>query len=175
MYSDKFERAFSRSLSHEGGFVNDSDDAGGATKYGISLRTYGKVFPIATVETIKNLTIDDAKKIYLEHFWLFYKYEQIEDFDLSIKVFDAAINMGAKQAHICLQRALRAVGFELEEDGVIGKNTLAALNRTQSSEWNFSILCAFRSELAGFYRLLVEQKPQCKKFLKGWLNNRAYS
>jgi lysozyme family protein len=52
-----------------------------------------------------------------------------------------------------LQRALRAVGFDLKDDEVIGRRTLEALNRTEQPEWNFAILCAFRSECAGYYRL----------------------
>lgn len=37
-YSDKFKHAVQVVLKHEGGFVNDKNDRGGATKAGISLR-----------------------------------------------------------------------------------------------------------------------------------------
>lgn len=169
-----FNKAFNNSLAHEGGFVNDPDDAGGATKYGITLKTYRESHPAATVETIKNLTVKDAEEFYFNEFWLRYGYDRISVDDLAIKIFDAAINMGTRQAHLCLQRALNCVGFKLSEDGQIGEETLTALNHGGCPEWQFAILCAYRSELAGFYRLLAETKPKNKKFLKGWLR-RAYS
>lgn len=167
-------KAFNNSLAHEGGFVNDPDDAGGATKYGITLKTYKESHPEATVETIKNLTVKDAEEFYFKEFWLRYGYDRISVDDLAIKIFDAAINMGTRQAHLCLQRALNCVGFKLSEDGQIGEETLTALNHGGCPEWQFAILCAYRSELAGFYRLLAETKPKNKKFLAGWLR-RAYS
>lgn len=169
-----FNKAFNNSLGHEGGFVNDPDDAGGATKYGITLKTYKESHPAATVETIKNLSVKDAEEFYFKEFWLRYGYDRISVDDLAIKIFDAAINMGTRQAHLCLQRALNCVGFKLSEDGQIGEETLTALNHGGCPEWQFAILCAYRSELAGFYRLLAETKPKNKKFLAGWLR-RAYS
>lgn len=174
MYKMVFNKAFNNSLVHEGGFVNDPDDAGGATKYGISLKTYRNNHPEATVETIKNLSLKDAEDFYYHNFWLHYGYDHISVDDLAIKIFDAAINTGTRQAHLCLQRALNCVGAKLQEDGVIGEQTLNALNHGGCPEWHFAILCAFRSELAGFYRLLATIKPQNKKFLTGWLR-RAYS
>lgn len=169
-----FDRAFSNSLGHEGGFVNDPNDAGGATKYGICLKTYKQFHPQATIETIKNLDLKEAKAFYHNRFWRVFHYDKIENTDLAIKIFDASINMGASQAHKCLQRALNSVGFSLNDDGILGDETLQALNRTAQPEWNFAILCAFRSEIAGFYRLLAAIKPQNQKFLKGWLK-RAYA
>lgn len=46
----------------EGGYVNDPDDPGGETNFGISKRSFPDV-------DIKNLTKDEAKEIYREHFW----------------------------------------------------------------------------------------------------------
>lgn len=170
-----FNKAFNNSLAHEGGFVNDPADSGGATKYGITLKTYREKHPEATIDAIKNLTVKDAEDFYFKEFWLRYGYDRITIEDLAVKIFDAAINMGAQQAHICLQRALNCVGFKLVEDGHIGEQTLNALNHGGNPEWQFAILCAYRSELAGFYRLLAEKKSQNKKFLNGWLKKRAYS
>lgn len=173
--SDKpvFDRAFDNSLAKEGGFVNDPDDTGGATKYGISLRTYRLYYPEANSTTIQNLSVNDAKAFYYTYFWQANCYDEIKNPDLAIKVFDACINMGPRQAHLCLQRALNCVGFKLIEDGRLGQETLKALNHTECPEWSFAILCAFRSELAGYYRLLAATKPKLQKFLNGWIA-RAY-
>lgn len=169
-----FQQAFYKALGHEGGFVDDPADAGGATKYGISLRLYKQYYPDATAKNIKNLTLDEAKVFYHQYFWLENHYNEIKNTDLAVKIFDACINMGPRQAHVCLQRALNCVGFSLAEDGVLGAKTIEALNHTGSPEWGYAILCAYRSELAGFYRALVAQKPAQSKFINGWLK-RAYS
>ena len=50
-----FDEIIEKVLEHEGGYVNDPDDLGGETKYGITKRFYPDV-------DIKNLTIDGAKE-----------------------------------------------------------------------------------------------------------------
>ena len=46
-----FDIAFKLTIGHEGGYVNDPDDPGGETNYGISKRSYPDV-------DIANITID---------------------------------------------------------------------------------------------------------------------
>ena len=79
-----FNKAFNNSLGHEGGFVTAPDDAGGATKSGITLKTYMQSHPEATVETIKNLTVKDAEDFYFNEFWLRYGYDRISVDELAI-------------------------------------------------------------------------------------------
>lgn len=169
-----FDRAFSEALGHEGAFSNHSADRGGPTKYGITLKTYRQYYPTADIDTIRNLTVEQAKTFYFEHFWSTNNYDKIKVSDLAVKIFVACINMGPYQAHLCLQRALNCVGFKLSEDGQLGIKTLEAINRTGNPEWNFAILCTYRSELAGFYRVLAAKDATQKEFLNGWLK-RAYA
>lgn len=56
------DKVWERLLVVEGGYVNDPNDPGGETKYGISKRSYPHV-------DIKNLTKDDAKKIFVENYF----------------------------------------------------------------------------------------------------------
>ena len=58
-----FEEIIDHVIDHEGGYVNDPKDLGGETKYGISKRWYPEI-------NIKDLTIDDAKNIYYEDYWV---------------------------------------------------------------------------------------------------------
>ena len=58
----KFEMAINFVLPQEGGYVNDPDDAGGETNFGISKRKYPSV-------DIKNLTDLDAVAIYRRDYW----------------------------------------------------------------------------------------------------------
>jgi lysozyme family protein len=162
MYSDKFLKAFDYMLKHEGGYVNDSADPGGETRYGISKRSYPNL-------NIKDLTLDQAREIYHRDFWTKAKCESINDENIATKFFDLAVNMGINQAVKLIQRALRAAGTQVVEDGVIGPITLAAINKADPTD----LLAALKSEAAGYYRLIAQANPSQKKFLDGWLN-RAY-
>jgi len=57
-----WERVGRSILRHEGGYVNNPNDPGGETKYGISKRSYPNV-------DIKNLTPEQALEIYHRDFW----------------------------------------------------------------------------------------------------------
>jgi lysozyme family protein len=110
MYSNKFLKAFDYLIQHEGGYSNNPTDADGETKYGISKRSYPHL-------DIKNLTREQARQIYFCDFWLKGKYEQINDENIAIKLFDLAVNVGISQVNKLIQRALRATA--VTEDGII--------------------------------------------------------
>jgi lysozyme family protein len=163
MQDEYYDRAFDELMKAEGGYVNDPADLGGETKYGISKRSYPNL-------DIKNITLDQAKAIYYEDFWLKNKCNVIYGYGLAEKLFSISVNMGCKQAGILLQRALRTLGVKLTEDGVIGPMTTAAMLRVDYA----SLLAALKSEAAGYYRLIANSIPSQNKFLLGWLN-RAYA
>ncbi|MBN2752597.1 MAG: hypothetical protein JXQ84_07800 [Rhodospirillaceae bacterium] len=180
----RFTAALALVLQHEGGFTNDPADPGGATQYGISLRTVVKVdadmnglldFDLdgdgdVDVDDIKALTPEAAAAYYRHQWWDKFGYGQIKDDHIAAKVFDLAVNMGAKQAHICLQRALRAAWLPTLEDGVLGPNTMRSVNAADPR----SLLAALKAEAAGFYRLLSATKTFLARYREGWLT-RAYS
>ncbi|MDR2723924.1 MAG: hypothetical protein LBB25_01795 [Holosporaceae bacterium] len=134
----------------------------GISTKGISKRSYPNL-------DIKNLTRDQAKEIYFRDFWLKGKYEQIEDENIAIKLFDLSVNMGIGQANKLVQRALLAVGVNVAEDGIIGSITLKAINEADPTD----LLAALKSESAGHYRLIANLNPSQKRFIEGWLS-RAY-
>lgn len=163
MYSRKFLRAFSSLIEFEGGYSNDSSDKGGETKFGVCKKQHAGL-------NIKSLTLDQAKKIYFEDYWLPHDYDKIKSINIAEKVFHGTVHTGARQSHLILQRALRAVGFKgLAEDGILGTETLKSVNIARQE----CLLPALRSEQAGFYRLLIAIKPAQRKFKLGWLR-RAY-
>jgi lysozyme family protein len=164
MYSSKFLKAFDYVLKHEGGYVNDKADPGGETKFGISKRSYPHL-------NINDLTLDQAREIYHRDFWTKAKCEQIVDENLAVKFFDLCVNMGISQAVRLVQRALRAAGQNVIEDGVIGPATLAAINKADPTD----LLAALKSEAAGFYRLIAQANPSQQRFIDGWLRRAYYS
>lgn len=173
--SQLFDRAIATVFAHEGGFADHPSDPGGATNFGISLRFLkglgldldgdGKI----DVNDIRTLGREDAAALYRREFWDRHGYDRLPD-DIAIKVMDLAVNMGARQAHKLLQRACRAAGEMIDDDGALGPVTLATARMFAPEV----LLPALRSEAAGFYRALVAGRPDLNPFLNGWLR-RAYS
>ena len=162
-YPSDFLAVIGRTLSFEGGYVDDPDDPGGATNFGISQRSYPDL-------DIKHLTRDQAIAIYYRDRWP--KYSQIRS-EVRGKLFDLGVNAGDREAAIILQRACRSITANLfpHEDGVIGPQTLNTVNSYSNPE---ALVCAIRSEAAGHYRVLVAEKSSRAKYVDGWLR-RAYS
>lgn len=170
-----FESAIKKTLKHEGGYNEVKGDAGGATNFGISLRFLKSIFKdnnTADIDhdgdvdanDIKNLTENQAKKIYYDHFWLANKCIYIESDDVAAKYFDMCVNMGGKQATKLLQQACNHLGHELVVDGVIGQGTLSAVNKIDERV----LLTLLRFECIIFYRKLVLGNAELAKFIKGW-------
>ena len=107
-----FDTAFNRLIDSEGGYVNDPADPGGETKFGISKRSYPDV-------DIANLTLEQAKAIYLRDFW-----NPLGDAHPAIKFqcFDFAVNSGIGTA---IRKLQLAVG--VADDGHWGPKSAAAL------------------------------------------------
>lgn len=161
-YSKNFEKAFEYLMQNEGEYVNDPNDPGGETKYGISKRSYPSL-------DIRNLTVEKAKEIYYRDFWMKGKFDQILDCTLAVQLFDFSVNLGIKVGIRLLQRAIRAGGINIQDDGIFGPMTLSCVKNSEPKV----LLAAIKSEAAGYYRWLVAKNPRLQKFLNGWLN-RAY-
>lgn len=176
-----FEPAVKVVLKHEGGYVNNPNDPGGATNFGISLRFLadhpeegdfnhdGHV----DAEDIRNMTPEQAMEVYKNEWWNKFNYGSIIDQTLATKVFDMSVNMGAKRAHIIVQTALNsAFGLKLSVDGVLGSATYSVINNC-TDDTEQTLMTAICDEQWGFYQRLIEQKPSLSVFAKGW-KNRAY-
>lgn len=152
---ERFKKAVELVLQHEGGYVNDPQDPGGETKYGISKRSYSRL-------DIKHLTRDMATQIYYDDWWNRHGYSMIADEELAAKVFDMAVNMGAKRAHMILQEALnRTTPWRLSVDGILGPLTLEAVN---NHPYPPLLLAELRLGAISFY--LGLNKP---RFISGWI------
>lgn len=145
-----FDRAIKYVLKHEGGLVNDKADPGGLTNRGITERDYPHL-------DIVNLTEAETIDIYRKDYWR-PVYDEMTDKDAACKIFDMAVNMGHRQAHRLLQRA---VG--VRDDGVFGNETLKAANECPD------LVQALCTQQAEFYHKLVIKRPVMLKFLRGWL------
>jgi len=157
-----FDQAVTQVLEAEGGFVNNPNDAGKATNFGITLailKEYRK--KDVTVEDVKNLKVEEAKAIYKSVFWDPMKLDQIQSLKLAKTLFNLCVNMGPSQASKFLQRALK-----VKDDGVIGPKTIAAANGLPESKACLEVI----KQAQIFYIHLVENKPSQITFLEGWIN-----
>lgn len=116
-----FDTAFDRLLGSEGGYVNNPDDPGGETNWGISKRSYPHV-------DIANLTKEGAKAIYLRDFWRRINADRMYD-GVAFQAFDFAVNSAIETAVRKLQTALGVA-----DDGYWGPVTQAAADSTSESD-----------------------------------------
>jgi len=182
---EKFNHALRALLALEGGLVDNPDDPGGITNYGVSLRTLSRLGHVDNdhdgvadydfngdgaidADDIRDMSETQVRQFYYHEFWHKYSYGGLPT-NVAIKTFDFAVNMGPRQAHKILQRALRTNGNYLKDDGILGNITRTLIGTCAPER----LVPAMRSEAAGFYRLLASQNPQAEQFLKGWLK-RAY-
>ena len=157
-------------LKHEGGFVNDPADPGGATNKGITFKTF-KAFakPLLgidpTLANLKALTNQQAGVIYKSQYWDKAQGDAIASQDLANIVIDFYVNAGVNATKL-FQRVLNKMGAKLEVDGKIGKAVLTALSGFDQKE----VYKNYKQGRIDYYQNLVKKNPKLKKFLKGWLN-----
>lgn len=177
-----FDQAIGLILENEGGYVNNPHDSGGSTNFGISLKFLKSLTPVdlsilpedvvsAINECLENNDLRnfrEAALLYRVFFWNRAYLSLIKFQGVATYVFDMCVHHGIKQAVKILQRALWAAHADIlfiEDDGIIGKKTLNAVNETVSD----FLLMTLRAERAGFCRLLAATRPKDKEFLDGWL------
>ena len=142
-------------IDREGGLVNDPDDKGGLTKYGITKR----FFPWVDIE---NLTKGEAVDIYKEHYWDKYRVNKIPE-DLQADYFDAMVNLGRRGAGRVVQEAINSTrGKKLKVDGIVGPNTMKEIHRINASRFK-----AYR--ILRYAKIVMSDKTQ-SKFYYGWFN-----
>ncbi|ACQ92359.1 protein of unknown function DUF847 [Tolumonas auensis DSM 9187] len=163
-----FQSAMDFLFSAEGGYGNDSIDRGGETKYGISDKRDGLADGLTDVDgdcrpdtAIKQLTKQQAEKIYYRDYWLAAHCDEIAVAapKLAIVMMDAAVNHGVVTAKRLLQRAAK-----VKEDGVIGPKTIGVI--ALRGDVLAGILLDVRES---YYRAIVVNNPSQSRFLRGWL------
>jgi lysozyme family protein len=146
--------AIQKTLVHEGGFVDNPADPGGATKYGITQKDM-------PAQNIRDLTTDQAIAYYKEHY-VKELYAQIVDQALGEKVFDMGVLFGVGTAVKLLQITL-VNKVSLVTDGEFGPGTLSAVNQ------HANLLPAYRAVLINHCMSVVNSKPETSVFVRGWV------
>ena len=166
-------------VAREGGYVNDPDDPGGATNFGVTIGTLrrlgrdldgdGRV----TTRDVKRLTEEEAIQIFLEHYFHRPRIGALPK-PLWATVFDMYVNAGANGVKI-LQRLVTDMGWPLQADGVIGPKTLAAVKAAYEAAPDH-MADAYGIARRNYYYALADQRPASRKFARrrdggkgGWI------
>ncbi|MQY41569.1 peptidoglycan-binding protein [Epibacterium sp. SM1969] len=166
-------------IAREGGYVNDADDPGGATKYGVTLATLKRYGHDKTGDgridhhDLKLLEKRDALRIFVDHY---YKAPRIDLLPAEIQdsVFDMSVNAGRNAVRI-LQRVLVQMGYALKVDGRIGPKTTRACRA--AADVNVSALRdAYGIARRNYYFAIGDRRPSSRKYVRsrtgrkgGWI------
>lgn len=166
-------------VAREGGYVNDPDDPGGATKYGVTVHTMRRLGLDLTgdgavdAQDVKRITRAQAVEIYLEHYFLRPRIAELPE-ALQATVFDMYVNAGANAVRI-LQRLLVEMGEQVSVDGAIGPQTIAACARAYAKAPNH-MADAYGIARRNYYFRLADQRPASRKYARtraggkgGWI------
>lgn len=165
----------------EGGYVNDPDDSGGETRYGITestARAYGYH------GSMRDLPRKLAFQIYENRYWNRLNLDSIEKRSVSIagELADTGVNMGVGRAGEFFQRSLNALNRQgelypdLRVDGDVGRRTIAAFNAFMDIRGKQGEIVLFRALncLQGeYYISLAERRQKDESFVFGWFLNRV--
>lgn len=160
-------------VAREGGFVNDPDDPGGATKYGVTLATLRRVRGQADVADLQALTRADAVEIFIEYYFDRPRIGELPR-ALQASVFDMYVNAGANAVRI-LQRLLGEMGQVVAIDGDIGPQTVAATKAAYAAGPDH-LADAYGIARRNYYYRLGDARPKSRKYARrrdggkgGWI------
>ncbi|MCK8826420.1 secretion activating protein [Natroniella acetigena] len=161
-----FKQAVDKVLKLEGGYIDHPDDRGGPTNYGITQKVARKN---GYKGDMKELPKEEAEEIYYREYWKANKYEQIDDDKLAARLFDIAVNMGSRTANRFVQQACNLLPSdgEISEDGIIGPQTLGAVNNHRHPDRLLKVVIMLQGER---YLNIVRNNSSQQVFLGGWAN-----
>ncbi len=166
-------------LAREGGYVNDPDDPGGATKYGVTVHTMRRLGMDLTGDgnvdaaDVQRLTRTQALEIFIRHYFHAPRIAELPEV-LHATVFDMQVNAGANAVKL-LQRLCTKMGFQATADGKIGPKTIVAARRAAEAAPDH-IRDAYGIERRNYYYALADRRPASRKFARrkdggkgGWI------
>ncbi|MEX0365686.1 MAG: holin-associated N-acetylmuramidase [Ruegeria sp.] len=166
-------------VAREGGFVDDPDDPGGATKYGVTIHTMRRLGLDLTgdgrvdLADVRALSRVQAVEIFLDHYFARPRIGEMPG-ALQASLFDMYVNAGAHAVKI-LQRLLREMGYALSVDGVIGPQTLRAV-RAAAEPDAVALRDAYGVARRNYYLRLADRRPASRKYARtraggkgGWI------
>lgn len=166
-------------VAREGGFVDDPDDPGGATKFGVTIHTMRRLGldlngdgQVDTAD-VRVLSRGQAVDIFVRHYFEKPRIAALPGI-LHATVFDMYVNAGAQAVRI-LQRLLREMGFDVAVDGVIGPQTERACEEALRPD-AVALRDAYGVARRNYYFRLADRRPATRKYARsraggkgGWI------
>jgi lysozyme family protein len=147
--------AITATLVHEGGYVDNPNDAGHATNMGITQADMPG-------QNMKLLTADQAIAYYQQNYWKLL-YTEIQDQFVASKLFDMGVLFGVGTAVKILQQIFSVHG--VIADGIFGPHTLDLTNTAEP----VGLLAAYKTALVAHAVAVVAANPQDRVFFAGWV------
>lgn len=176
---DEVSKIARQIIAREGGYVNDPDDPGGATKYGVTVHTMRRLGldldgnGVVDAADVRRLTRAEAERIFIRHYYNDPGIDRLPKV-LRASVFDMYVNAGGNAVKI-LQRLLGEMGQKVAVDGVIGPQTLAAAQAAAQAAPKH-IADAYAIARRNYYFHLADNRPASRKYARtraggkgGWI------
>ncbi len=173
-------------VAREGGYVNDPDDPGGATKYGITIHTMRRLGldldrdGDVDARDVRALTRDQAVDIFIRHYFEKPRINLLPE-PLQPSVFDMYVNAGGNAVKI-LQRLLAQFGERVTVDGAIGPQTEQAAAKAFEKAGPYLIdaygylIDAYGIARRNYYFRLADRRAASRKYARtraggkgGWI------
>lgn len=166
-------------VAREGGFVNDPDDPGGATNFGVTIHTMRRLGldldrdGDVDLRDVRQLSRAQAVEIFIQHYFHAPRIDMLPE-AVQPSVFDMYVNAGSNAVRI-LQRLLRDMGYEIAVDGVIGPATARAAHGA-ASRGAVRFADAYGIARRTYYFRLADRRPKSRKYARtqaggkgGWI------
>ncbi|MFV0301999.1 MAG: holin-associated N-acetylmuramidase [Paracoccus sp. (in: a-proteobacteria)] len=166
-------------VAREGGYVNDPDDPGGATNFGVTIGTMRRLGRDLNRDgrvdqaDVKALTRAQAVQIFIEHYFRRPRLAELPE-AVQAGVFDMYVNAGSNAVKI-LQRLISRMGFQCADDGVVGPRTIAAVQAAAAAAPGH-LADAYAIARRNYYYALADQRPASRKYARrrdggkgGWI------
>lgn len=166
-------------IAREGGFVNDPDDPGGATNFGVTIHTMRRLGLDLTgdgqvsVADVRALTRAKAVEIFIIHYFERPGIAHLPEV-LHASVFDMYVNAGGNAVKI-LQRLLRDMGWNVDVDGALGPQTIGAAQEAFDAAPHH-LADAYGIARRNYYFRLADRRAASRKYARtragrkgGWI------
>lgn len=166
-------------VGREGGFVDDPDDPGGATKYGVTIHTMRRLGldltgdGVVDVSDVRRLSRAQAIDVFVDHYHTRPRLGLLPT-ALQPSVFDMYVNAGANAVKI-LQRLLRDMGYDVTVDGALGPQTATAA-KDAAAPAPMALRDAYGVARRNYYFRLADARPASRKYARtraggkgGWI------
>ncbi|GAB4261626.1 MAG: holin-associated N-acetylmuramidase [Pararhodobacter sp.] len=166
-------------VAREGGYVDDPDDPGGATNFGVTIHTMRRLGLDLTGDgqidraDVRRLTREQAVEIFIDHYFQRPGIGSLPEV-LQASVFDMYVNAGSNAVRI-LQRLLIDMGYDLDVDGVIGPQTIRAAHAAARAAPEH-IADAYGIARRDYYYAIADRRPASRRYARrrdggkgGWI------